>query len=281
MVSLPLATEFNELVSMDLKLIRGVWLLHCVDYLTRFSAVHPLKSKTAKEVMKKFMLIWISFFGPPKKILSDNRGEFNSHSWDAFCEAFNVLHKTTAAEAPFSNGICERHNALVGEMTEKIIDDVKCSIHIALMWAVHAKNSLINIFGFSPYQLVLGRNPNIPGNSANKLPALSDQSASQLVADHLNSLRISRQAYIEAEYSNRVTRALRGKVFTGTHQKFCVGDTVYYKRLDQKSWHGPGKVITQDGTQVLIKTGSGTLIKVHPCKVILKGGGQWVFFCET
>ena len=79
----------------------------------------------------------------------------------------------------------------------------------------------------------------------------------------------AREAYIQAENSDRIRRALIGRIFNGTHQKFCVGDRVYYKRADG-SWHGPGYVIAQNGCQVLVKTGSRTLIKVHPCKIILK-----------
>ena len=269
-VSLPLATQFNELIAMDLKKIEGVWVLHCLDYLTRFSAGHTISSKDPDEVIGKFFLVWVSTFGAPRKVLSDNGGEFKGKKWDSFCETFNVTHKPTAAESPFSNGICERHNALIGEMVSKVYHDVGCSLDIAVMWSFHAKNSLINIFGFSPYQLAIGRNPNLPCNSTNKLPALNDQTSSKLVADHLNSMRRAREAFIQAENSNRIARALQGRVYEKTHQKFCTGDVVYFKRLKQKTWHGPGKVISQDGTQVLIKTGSGTLVKVHPCKIILK-----------
>jgi hypothetical protein len=155
-------------------------------------------------------------------------------------------------------------------MTEKIMEDAGCSLNVALMWAIHAKNSLINIHGFSPYQLVFGRNPNSPGNSHNKLPALTSETASQVVADHLNCLREARHAYIRAESSNRIARALRGRVFEGTHKRFCVGDTVYYKRLDKKIWQGPGKVIAQDRNHVLVKSTAGRLVKVHPCKLVLK-----------
>ena len=102
------------------------------------------------------------------------------------------------------------------------------------------------------YQLVFGRNPNSPGNSHNKLPALTSETASQVVADHLNSLREARHAYIKAESSNRIARALRGRVFEGTHKRFCVGDTVYYKRLNKKIWQGPGKVIAQDTPAELV-----------------------------
>lgn len=269
-VCLPLAESFNELVAMDLKKIGGTWVFHCIDYVTRFSGAHEVKNKDPDEIIEKFFKVWISIFGPPSKILSDNGGEFTSHKVASMCESFNIEHKDTAAESPFSNGICERHNALLCHMTEKIIEDTQCNLTTALMWAVHAKNSLVNVFGFSPYQLVLGKNPNIPGNSTNRPPALSSTTSSQMVADHLNCLHLSRQAFIQAESSDRVKRALKGKIYSGTYQKFCIGDIVYYKRKGSKGWHGPGKVIAQDGSQVLIKAGSRSLIKVHPCKIILK-----------
>ena len=89
----------------------------------------------------------------------------------------------------------------------------------------------------------------------------------------MNSREITKpirtRLYIQADNSDRIRRALIGRIFNGTHQKFCVGDRVYYKRADG-SWHGPGYVIAQNGCQVLVKTGSRTLIKVHPCKIILK-----------
>ena len=50
-VCLPLAREFNEVVAMDLKKIDGVWILHCIDYLTRFSAAHTVRSHEPDEVM--------------------------------------------------------------------------------------------------------------------------------------------------------------------------------------------------------------------------------------
>ena len=226
-VSIPLAYSFNEMVSMDLKQINNKWVLHCIDYVTRFSAAQPVKDKSPEEIIEKFFMIWISIFRPPKNFFSDNGGEFIGDKTIAMCNAFNIEPKFTASESPFSNGICERHNALIRKMTEKVIEDTGCKLSIALMWATHAKNSLVNVFGFSPYQLVFGHNPNIPGNQENKLPALTSTTSYQIVADHLNSLHKAREAYIQAENSDRIRRALIGRIFNGTHQKFCVGDRVY------------------------------------------------------
>ena len=46
------------------------------------------------------------------------------------------------------------------------------------------------------------------------------------------------------------------------------GDSVYYKRIDSKEWHGPAKVLSQDGQQVFVKNGSN-YIQVHPCRLQL------------
>ena len=54
----------------------------------------------------------------------------------------------------------ERHNAIIVESVTKIMHDVKCSLDIALFWALSAKNSLQNFHGFSPNQLVCEQNPN-------------------------------------------------------------------------------------------------------------------------
>ena len=64
---------------------------------------------------------------------------------------------TTAAESPWSKGIVERRNATLGVSVQKIIDDLRCDLSLAVAWAVSAKNDLRNVHGFSPSQLVFGK----------------------------------------------------------------------------------------------------------------------------
>ena len=46
---------------------------------------------------------------------------------------------------------------------EKILeDDPTIELDVALAWTVNAKNAIFSHKGFSPYQLVLGQNPNLP-----------------------------------------------------------------------------------------------------------------------
>ena len=48
---------------------------------------------------------------------------------------------TTAAESPWSNGIVERHNDTLGFFVQKIMDDLKCDLSLAVAWALSAKNT--------------------------------------------------------------------------------------------------------------------------------------------
>ena len=45
-----------------------------------------------------------------------NGGELNNELLCEVCEQFNITMKSTAAEAPWSNGIAERHDAVLGKM---------------------------------------------------------------------------------------------------------------------------------------------------------------------
>ena len=149
---------------MDLKVYKNneIYFLHIIDHVTRFSVAVVIRSKRKYVIVDEFLKCWVAVFGAPLKVLSDNGGEFANEAFMDMCQNLNITFLTTAAEAPWSNGLVERHNGIIGEAVSKIIEDVGCSVEVALAWATNAKNSLQNIYGFSPYQLVLGRNPNLP-----------------------------------------------------------------------------------------------------------------------
>ena len=143
-VGFPKSQEFNGCVSMDLKEVaKGkVWLLHLVDEATRYTAAAVINSKKTEIVVEKIIQIWFAYFGAPKKMHSDNGGEFSSEVMRDLHEKFNVETSTTPGEAPYSNGTVERGNTMLYETTMKTKEDVKCSLETALAWAVSAKNSL-------------------------------------------------------------------------------------------------------------------------------------------
>ena len=54
----------------------------------------------------------------------------------------------------------EKHNAIVVYTVTKTMEDTGCDLELVLSWAAAAKNSLENVNGFNPNQLVFGGNLN-------------------------------------------------------------------------------------------------------------------------
>ena len=93
-------------------------LMTITDYLSKYAFAYPIKSKTASEVAEK-LLDYISLFGPPKVILTDQGNEFNNAMIDKLTTAFGVDHRITSAYHPRTNGQTERFNYVLIESLRK------------------------------------------------------------------------------------------------------------------------------------------------------------------
>jgi transposase InsO family protein len=265
-VGLPLATRFNETIAVDLhQLESNIWYLHIIDEFTRYSAGCIIDNKESSTFADKFMKYWIAIHGPPVRLYSDNGGEFNSEIVRDMAENFNIMVKTTPGYSPWSNGLLERHNKTLTEIMDKVMKSEGCDYELALSWALMAKNCLHNVQGFSPHQLVYGENPNLPSVLTDKPPALEGTTVSELIGKHISALHNARRAFTEAEFSDRIRRALRKNV-RASEDNYCTGDKVYYKKHDSKEWKGPGTVIGADGMVVFVRHG-GTYVRVHKLRL--------------
>ena len=258
----------NEVVAMDLKQWRSGYILYLIDLFSRLTVGRLIKNKRPPTILSNVMEMWVgSGFGAPGKFLADNGGEFNNEEYRDMCQNLNVEIMHTAAESPWQNGICERNHAVVDLCLEKILEENPAiSDKVALGWALNAKNSLQMWNGFSSYQLTFGKNPNLPSTMTDMLPALEGSTGSSTVAEHLNALHIARRAYVQAESSERIRRALRHKVRVNS-ERFDTGCKVFYKRDKCNKWKGPGRVIGQDGKMVFVRHG-GVYVRVSPNRLV-------------
>ena len=114
----------------------------------------------------------------------------------------NITVKTTGAESPWSNGLVERHNLIISEMLDKVLEDGSCDFEVALAWCVNAKNSLQNVHRFSPFQLALGQNGRLPSVTDDKPPAYTPGSGIKALRD------ITWMQFIKLESPSHKVKAL-------------------------------------------------------------------------
>jgi len=90
-----------------------------IDDYTRFKAVVPVKTKVlAKEAVMTLVSRWENQTGHIVKVIrSDNGLEYTGTAWSAWTAAKGIQHHTTTRYTPQSNGVAERYNGVVVELT--------------------------------------------------------------------------------------------------------------------------------------------------------------------
>ena len=266
-VSMPMAKKFNDILAVDLKQCGRYYFLMIADLATRFCQGTVINNKLPATIIRGLFKCWITIFGAPRKLLSDNGCEFNNEEVRTLGGHFNMKILTTPAESPWSNGVCERLNADIAERVAKIASDTRCDLETALAWAISARNAISNHSGFSPNQLVFGYNPAIPDVFNSEPPALEPAIPSEIVRKNLEALHRARRDFVKFESDEKYKRALRSKVRPTRSDQLEIGDHVLYKRKSHEEWRGPGIIIGVDGKQFIIKHG-GYIVRVHAARLV-------------
>ena len=271
-VSLPAASDFNEVLTLDLKEVKVEsykYIFHMIDGFTRLSVSVFLRNKKPETIVHHLMLNWVSVgYGRPKRMWMDNGGEFNNDTVRQLGEALGCKVETGAGYAAWMNGLNERNHSVVDRCFAKIIKEhPKMDPVIALAWAVSAKNAFPMYGGYSSYQLVFGKNPHLPNIMTDKLPALSGVTTSESVAAHIQGLYSGRKAFMEAVCDDRIRKALRHKV-RAVERRFEQGEQVYYRREgDKAQWRGPATVLGSKGA-VHYLVHQGDVVRVAACRLV-------------
>ena len=181
------------------------------------------------------------------------------------------LAKVTAGYSPFSNGTCERNHAVVDNMMAKMMAvDPEMSEQNALDYALHARNMETNNKGFSPFQIVYGENPRIPGILTSTPPSLSSKFESEDIRKHILRVHMAREAFRESDNSEKLKRGLKCRINRYNDEVFFPGDIVYFKEHDKVEWSGPGILLGIDSKVALVKYGN-TFKRIHISKLIKEG----------
>ncbi|GFS97435.1 hypothetical protein TNCV_733651 [Trichonephila clavipes] len=99
-----------------------VFLLTCIDRYTRWPEVTPVSDISAEAVAKSFIANWISRFGVPAIITTDQGGQFQSRLLYSLKQMLGIQRIRTTPYHPSSNGMVERLHRIFKHFTIKIND---------------------------------------------------------------------------------------------------------------------------------------------------------------
>lgn len=130
------------------------YLLTIMCQSTRYPAAYPLWSITTKSVVKAISE-FISVFGIPKVIQTDQGSNFTSRLFCQVLKQLNVTHNMSSAYHPQSQGALERFHQQLKSLLRAYCTELKADWQEGLPWLLLAAREVVQeSTGFSPNELV-------------------------------------------------------------------------------------------------------------------------------
>ncbi|UYV76764.1 hypothetical protein LAZ67_14001975 [Cordylochernes scorpioides] len=168
-IPIPVPIAAFEKVGMDLlgrfptSMCGNRWIIVCTDYLTKFAITKALPTSESVEVAKFFIKDVILKHGAPREVITDRGRNFTSSMIRDLNKHCRIIHRTTTAYHPQTNGLTERLNKTIADMLSMYVDVNQKDWDEILPFVTFAYNTAKQeSTGFSPFYLVHGREAETP-----------------------------------------------------------------------------------------------------------------------
>ncbi len=113
-----------DLLQLPARYQGSKYLLVCVDNLSHYVVLAPLKDKTAKSVAHALITHIFCPYSAPRVLLSDNGAEFHNALLEEISQQFGVKQCFTVTYHPASNGVVEHANRKILEVLRPVVREL-------------------------------------------------------------------------------------------------------------------------------------------------------------
>ncbi|KAL4008013.1 hypothetical protein ACER0C_001865 [Sarotherodon galilaeus] len=153
-------------------------ILVITDHFTKFAVAIPTPNQRARTVARCLWENFMVHYGIPEKLHSDQGPDFESRTIKELCQVAGIHKVRTTPYHPRGNPV-ERFNRTLLDMLGTLRDQDKSCWRDHVRPLVHAYNCTRNeVTGFTPYELMFGRQPRLPVDLAFNLPVQEEQHSS-------------------------------------------------------------------------------------------------------
>ena len=168
--TLPTILSVNQVVGVDLFSVYDIHggrrdILSAVDFASTFHLCIKVDGHDAETLERAVVNLWINTFGAPKTMAIDLETGLQS-AFGSISTWFGTKICSRAGQAHWQQGTAERHGGVWKEMFARVCDELSAEAFevpmcVAAVNAAH--NQLRRVSGYSPSQIIWGREPDTPG----------------------------------------------------------------------------------------------------------------------
>ena len=146
-------------------------------------------------------------------------------------QAAGISIKSIGSYSPDQNGLNERNHGLADIIVEKLRRECpEMSLQEAVDQAAWGRNAQINeLRGFSPFQLVFGRNPSLPGVSDLTTGGLETMTYGKISTAMFQRMIKTRLLMLNTNYDHKLKVAARERLPGNVDIVFGLGDEVVFR----------------------------------------------------
>ena len=232
------------------------YIMTVEDGYSRFVQAYPLRTKEAPETARVLLERFISTFGCPQTIHSDNGKEFTADVFKTLMEELQINKTFSPPYNPQSN-LVERFHRTLNAFVRTSIHRDDLQWHKLLASLTLAYNSKVNVStGVTPHLAFLGREVRLPLDLMIEMPVR--KTVHQTVRDMLDRMK-TMYKYIKRNGDAVLRR--NAAAYTGRNNAYNENDLVWYlspRKVKTKPpkltnhWLGPFRVVKQV-SEVLLK----------------------------
>lgn len=213
-------------------------VLVITDFFTKYAVAIPTPNQKARSVAKALWENFIIHYGFPEKLHSDQGADFESKTIKELCNLAGIQKVRTSPYHPRGNPV-ERFNRTLLNMLGTLTDENKKHWRDFVKPLVHAYNCTKHeSTGFTPYELMFGRQPRLPIDLAFNVTLSNRQQQSH--SQYVQALKSHLRESYQLASKNAAKVAERNKIRYDQHvteSVLDVGDRVLVRNVRIRGKH--------------------------------------------
>ena len=231
------------------------YILVVMDTFTKWVEAYAIPEFSAKTVAKKIVYEFISRFGAPLELHSDQGRNYEAQLFKDICEMLEIHKTRTSPYHPSSNGMVERFNKTLLNMLSAYTDDKQRNWDEDLPLLTAAYRSCEHdSTGYTPNRLMLGREVHLPVHLAmGASPKASSHESWDAYVHELNDEMSAIHAFARKHLESATRRQKKDYDSRAHLKRYQEDDLVYFRddtkviglnpKLKNRRWAGPAVIV--------------------------------------